>query len=133
MKDPPNRIYARLNGDIACLTIGDSVETQWKTYIGSSVKILVAGERYLAAASDREITVLDRETGETLSQIIIANTEQTAANKIKLGAFKRKSSAQSETFAQAYIHNGVVFCGDGIAARCVGCGERQGALGTFAD
>ena len=62
--DPENRVYVRLNGDIKCLSLGDSPQTLWSTYVGTQVKMLASGENYLAAVSDREIAILDRETGE---------------------------------------------------------------------
>ena len=113
--DPPNRVYMRLNGDVKCMSLGENPETLWSAYVGTQVKILASGDNYLAAASDREIAVLDRETGETVSQIIIANTEAGggggagAAAKIRAAAFRRRSIVQGESFVQAIVLNGVIY------------------------
>ncbi len=112
--DPPNRVFMRLNGDVKCMSLGENPETLWSAYVGTQVKILASGDNYLAAVSDREIAVLDRETGETLSQIIIANTEAAGAGaggaaRIRAAAFRRRSAVQGESFVQAIVLNGVIY------------------------
>ncbi len=106
--DPPSRVYARLNGDIQCLRVGENTDTQWSAYVGTNIKVLASGDSFLAAASDREITVLDRESGETLSRIVIANNADAGAPKVKPGAFRKRSVAQGESFGQVCVQNGEV-------------------------
>ncbi|MEI6233180.1 MAG: PQQ-binding-like beta-propeller repeat protein [Planctomycetota bacterium] len=108
--DPSNRICARLNGDVKCLSLGDNPEIVWSAYVGTQVKILACGDAFVVAVSDREIAVLDRETGEIASQIAVANPEfATPVGKIKAGAFKAKTVKPAESFAQAVILNGVIY------------------------
>lgn len=112
--DPPGRIYARLNGGIECIDVQASgegiLEVLWSAYVGTHVKKLIAGTEVLAALGDREITVLDRDSGETIARIQMPSSgDLDGLAKDRAAVIRRLRQIKGEAFAQACIQNRRIF------------------------
>jgi len=62
-------VFVHNGSDIACVRLGGTPDEQWRSYVGPAVQRVLIGPTAVVAVSDFRIIVLDRATGEMLSEI----------------------------------------------------------------
>ena len=86
-----DRVFVRAGDTLSCLRLSADRDLIWKSYIGTDATAVEAGPAALAVLTGRAIVVLDRATGQTLSELtppIAGAAAQKKAARVKRGAGK---------------------------------------------
>ena len=97
----PDRFFALIGNEIHCLRIGDGCETLWRSYVGPGLSQISVGDGALAALSDQRIIVLDRATGELLSDVKLPTRMPVRKKRFQADKFSQVATGGGEVIAAA--------------------------------
>ncbi|HYG78046.1 MAG TPA: PQQ-binding-like beta-propeller repeat protein [Planctomycetota bacterium] len=92
---PQDCVLVHSGSEISCVRIGETPDVLWRSYVGPAISSVQVGLSAVAAVSDFRIVLLDRATGETLTEITPPNLTKKFQRRLETKPFDDVAISES--------------------------------------